>query len=461
MNLGQLVRKLQKDISRLTQLVLNIRASVSGGEANTASNIGAGGVGLYDSKVGVDLRFRNINAGSTKLSVALDNPNHEIDLDVVQAQIDHGSIAGLGDIADHLGYVTLDGTRVLTGSWDAGCAAGRVIRSGYLMAGAAVVAMVERLQTEARIALKETTDPVASAGYGKLWVSSADKLVYFMDSLGNIYDLTALGSGGGGGGAPADAEYIVGAADLGLTAERVKAALYDNYDLDDYPAAPDGMDDEFEDGSIDVKWTALNNPAAPNSLSEAAFAGFMWCGLLEYGDATAAFNGFVRLYQAPPGTAAQTYIGKVSLGCVGLEASADEGEWVEVGIYIGEPTGNDSVTVGTHFNDAGGAQFINRVQLWTWNNNVSVAPTYNNFQVINPTSWVYVKLEKTTANAWTSANTYNGYFSLNGIVWYHIGQVSYTFTNAATEIGVYFRRPKSQGGDPVGYGVCDFFRRIV
>jgi len=206
MNLGQLVRKLQKDISRLTQLVLNIRASVSGGEANTASNIGAGGVGLYDSKVGVDLRFRNINAGSTKLSVALDNPNHEVDIDVVQAQIDHGSIAGLGD-DDHAQYLLAAGTRALTGSWDAGCAAGRVIRSGYLMAGAAVAAMVERLQTEARIALKETTDPVASAGYGKLWVSSADKLVYFMDSLGNIYDLTALGSGGGGGsGAPVGAE---------------------------------------------------------------------------------------------------------------------------------------------------------------------------------------------------------------------------------------------------------------
>jgi len=69
------------------------------GEANTASNVGVGGVGLYNAKVGVDLQFRNINAASARLSVALDAPNNEVDLDVVEAQINH----------DNLGTRTHDG----------------------------------------------------------------------------------------------------------------------------------------------------------------------------------------------------------------------------------------------------------------------------------------------------------------------------------------------------------------
>lgn len=55
---------------------------VGAGEANTASNQGVGGVGLVNGKVGVDLQFRNINAGSSKITVTLDAPNKEVDLDV-------------------------------------------------------------------------------------------------------------------------------------------------------------------------------------------------------------------------------------------------------------------------------------------------------------------------------------------------------------------------------------------
>lgn len=80
-----------------------------GGEANTASNQGAG-VGVFDEKNGVDLEFRSLVAASTKLSISLDDPNDEIDLDVVEANIDHGSIGGLGD-DDHTIYPLLDGTR--------------------------------------------------------------------------------------------------------------------------------------------------------------------------------------------------------------------------------------------------------------------------------------------------------------------------------------------------------------
>lgn len=64
------------------------------GEANTASNIGLSGIGLFQSKVGVDLQFRNIDVGSNKLSVTLDVPNRTVDLDAVEANFNINALGG-------------------------------------------------------------------------------------------------------------------------------------------------------------------------------------------------------------------------------------------------------------------------------------------------------------------------------------------------------------------------------
>ncbi len=66
------------------------------GEANTASNQGAGGVGPFDTKSGVDLQFRNLNAGSSRVSVTLDSGNKEIDVDVNEGNIAHNNLSGAG-----------------------------------------------------------------------------------------------------------------------------------------------------------------------------------------------------------------------------------------------------------------------------------------------------------------------------------------------------------------------------
>jgi hypothetical protein len=50
------------------------------GEVNTASNQGAGGVGVFKQKTGTDLEFRHINSGSNHISVTLDDANNEIDI---------------------------------------------------------------------------------------------------------------------------------------------------------------------------------------------------------------------------------------------------------------------------------------------------------------------------------------------------------------------------------------------
>jgi len=64
------------------------------GEANTASNQGVGGVGVWNAKVGVDLQFKNINAGSNKITVTNDVANKEVDIDVAQANLSLSSIGG-------------------------------------------------------------------------------------------------------------------------------------------------------------------------------------------------------------------------------------------------------------------------------------------------------------------------------------------------------------------------------
>lgn len=57
-----------------------------GGEANTASNFGAEGTGLWKDKNGVDLRFYKLSTPNNKLSVGLDGTDH-IDLTVNDANL--------------------------------------------------------------------------------------------------------------------------------------------------------------------------------------------------------------------------------------------------------------------------------------------------------------------------------------------------------------------------------------
>lgn len=70
------------------------------GEANTASNVGAAGVGLYLSKSGVALQFKNIAPGSTRIAVANDVGNSDVTIDVVEANCNVGNMTGTLNLAN-------------------------------------------------------------------------------------------------------------------------------------------------------------------------------------------------------------------------------------------------------------------------------------------------------------------------------------------------------------------------
>lgn len=60
-------------------------SSIDTGEANTASNIGTAGVGVFKQKTGTNLEFKKINAGSNKITITDDVVNNEVDVNVVEA----------------------------------------------------------------------------------------------------------------------------------------------------------------------------------------------------------------------------------------------------------------------------------------------------------------------------------------------------------------------------------------
>lgn len=74
--------------------LLDVITGTSGGEANTASNIGAFGTGAFKQKSGVDLQFKNIAPASSKITVVNNPGNNDIDLDVVTTP--SGDVVGTG-----------------------------------------------------------------------------------------------------------------------------------------------------------------------------------------------------------------------------------------------------------------------------------------------------------------------------------------------------------------------------
>jgi hypothetical protein len=72
------------------------------GEANTASNVGTAGVGVFKQKTGVNLEFKKVNAGSNKVTIVDDTGSDEIDIDV--------NTANFGLTKSDVGLANVDNT---------------------------------------------------------------------------------------------------------------------------------------------------------------------------------------------------------------------------------------------------------------------------------------------------------------------------------------------------------------
>ncbi|MBK9294121.1 MAG: hypothetical protein IPM57_06700 [Oligoflexia bacterium] len=75
-----------------------IATSATAGETNDGANVGAG-IGIFKDKSGVNLRFKSLQAASTKLSVAANGSGNEVDIDVNEANLTHDNIGGTLGIA--------------------------------------------------------------------------------------------------------------------------------------------------------------------------------------------------------------------------------------------------------------------------------------------------------------------------------------------------------------------------
>ena len=66
------------------------------GEANTASNVGTAGVGIFKQKSASDFEMKKINGGSTKVTITDDTGNSELDIDIDGGLVLEGEVSSNG-----------------------------------------------------------------------------------------------------------------------------------------------------------------------------------------------------------------------------------------------------------------------------------------------------------------------------------------------------------------------------
>jgi hypothetical protein len=124
------------------------------GEANTMSNVGTLGTGLYKQKTGVNFEIKKVNAASNKVAITDDTGNSKVDFDITEANLTHNNIGGtLGVSKGGTGATTLtgilkgNGTSAVTAASPVGVADGGTgktsVTSNALLAGAGTSALSE------------------------------------------------------------------------------------------------------------------------------------------------------------------------------------------------------------------------------------------------------------------------------------------------------------------------------
>ncbi len=174
----------------LADLDSAISAASASGEVNTASNIGTGGVGVFDQKSGLDLQFKNIKSEDSHVTITDDGSNHEIDIqtDATSSGVANKIVArdGSGNFsagtitADLSGNVTGNVTGNLTGNADTATALETA--RNFSISGDATASAVS-FNGSANVNLSVTVDKVDGKD-----VSDAETSTSYLWTAGKIID---------------------------------------------------------------------------------------------------------------------------------------------------------------------------------------------------------------------------------------------------------------------------------
>lgn len=109
----------------------SVASAGAGGEANTASNVGLSGIGLFLGKLGIDLQFKNLASPLETINITNNPSDKTVEIDVNPENISHTDLkdiglashdaidTALGRLADTSGTNTGDGAGKDTAQWNA------------------------------------------------------------------------------------------------------------------------------------------------------------------------------------------------------------------------------------------------------------------------------------------------------------------------------------------------------
>ncbi len=106
------------------------------GKVGGGATVGAGGVGFYKQTSAGTLQLRSVNGATNKISVALDAPNNEVDVDVVEANLSLANVSGtLGTSKGGTSSASLTDHGILLGNGTGAMAATAAMTDGQLLVG--------------------------------------------------------------------------------------------------------------------------------------------------------------------------------------------------------------------------------------------------------------------------------------------------------------------------------------